>query len=363
MSRRDIGTDDPRVRVRPGKGSRPRTKIRPDYSDAPTGFVFSVDRGRFHVFFAGIKLMAVQSRELGRGSIVVGDRVRLTGDLSGRKDTLARIVAVEERSTVLRRSGEDADTRGREKTMVANADNMVIVTAMTNPPVRPGFIDRCLVAAFDAGMRPIVCLTKADLGDPDNVMGLCESLGVTTVVSSNLPGDPHEFGFRSLVELIAEQSSVLVGHSGVGKSTLINAILPGAARQTGDVNQVTGKGKHTSTNMLALPLPQGGWIIDTPGVRGFGLAHVEPDTVVAAFPELEAAIADCPRSCSHLESAVDCALDAWAAYSGYSTVSVDSTNSELSANSREAAYRSIRVASVRRLLESLRVAQEKPWEV
>lgn len=347
MSRRDIGTDDARVKVRPGKGSRPRTKIRPDYSDCPIGFVFSVDRGRFHVLFGKTKLLAVKSRELGRGSIVVGDRVRLNGDLSGKKDTLARIVAVQDRQTVLRRSGEDADTVGREKTMVANADNLVIVTAMTNPPVRPGFIDRCLVAAYDAQMRPIVCLTKADLGDPDNVISLCQALGVTTVVSSNVPGDPHEQGYQDLLELINGQSSVLIGHSGVGKSTLINAILPDAERLTGDVNQVTGRGRHTSTNMLALPLPQGGWIIDTPGVRGFGLAHVEPDTVVAALPELAEAIEDCPRGCTHLEVAKECGLDLWS-QAGSET---------------ELAFRQLRLQSVRRLLESLKTAQEKPWEV
>ncbi|EEH63832.1 putative ribosome small subunit-dependent GTPase A [Gleimia coleocanis DSM 15436] len=347
MSKRDIGTDDPRVRVRPGKGTRPRTKIRPDYSDCPEGFIFSVDRGRYHVRFEDRLLMAVKSRELGRGSIVVGDVVKLNGDLSGRKDTLARIVSVNERSSVLRRSGEDADTKGREKTMVANADNVVIVTAMTNPPVRPGFIDRCLVAAYDAHMRPIVCLTKADLGDPDNVISLCESLGVTTVISSNQEGHEHQFGYEKLIELISGQTSVLIGHSGVGKSTLINAILPEAERLTGDVNQVTGRGRHTSTNMIALELPEGGWIIDTPGIRGFGLAHVEPDTVIDAFPELEDAIEDCPRSCNHLESAVDCGLDAWV---------------KAGADEADAVYRANRLASIRRLLESLKTAQEKPWE-
>lgn len=342
MSRRDIGTDDPRVRVRPGKRSRPRTKIRPDYSDAPLGRVIGVDRGRYQVIGpSDTLLVAVKARELGRGAIVVGDRVRLTGDLSGDKDTLARIVEVEQRGTVLRRSGEDADTKGREKTMVANADNMVIVTAMTNPPVRPGFIDRCLVAAYDAGLRPIVCLTKADLGDPDNVLDLCRSLGVDTIVASNDDNHPAHAGYRELAELLTGELSVLIGHSGVGKSTLINAIIPHAGRSIGDVNAVTGRGRHTSTSVEALALPGGGWVIDTPGVRGFGLAHVDPSTVIDAFDELRQAAENCPRGCEHLSLSLDCALDEWAGADR---------------------FRRDRLSSIRRLLTSLKAAQEKPWE-
>ena len=106
MARRDTGTDDPRVRVRAGKGSRPRTKDRPDWSSKPLGRVIGIDRGRYQVSLEenGTRVVAVRARELGRGSVIMGDRVRLTGDLSGRPDTLARIVAVEERSSVLRRS-------------------------------------------------------------------------------------------------------------------------------------------------------------------------------------------------------------------------------------------------------------------
>ncbi|MDO5728140.1 MAG: ribosome small subunit-dependent GTPase A [Actinomycetaceae bacterium] len=342
MSRRDIGTDDPRVRVRPGKRSRPRTKIRPDYSDAPLGRVIGVDRGRYHVISPDdTPLVAVKARELGRGAIVVGDRVRLTGDLSGTKDTLARIVEVDERDTVLRRSGEDADTKGREKTIVANADNMVIVTAMTNPPVRPGFIDRCLVAAYDAHLQPIVCLTKADLGDPDNVLDLCRSLGVHTIVASNDVNHPAHSGYRELADLVSGELSVLIGHSGVGKSTLINAIIPSANRSIGDVNSVTGRGRHTSTSVEALALPGGGWIIDTPGVRGFGLAHVDPSTVIDAFDELREVAEECPRGCPHFDDSLDCAFDQWAGH---------------------VPYRKNRVESIRRLLESLKAAQEKPWE-
>jgi ribosome biogenesis GTPase len=105
--------------------------------------------------------------------------------------------------------------------------------------------------------------------------------------------------------------SVLIGHSGVGKSTLVNQLVPDAERATGKVNAVTGRGRHTSTSAVALELPDGGWVIDTPGVRSFGLAHVDPQRVIHAFPDLEAGTEECPRGCTHDEE--ECALDAWAA--------------------------------------------------
>ena len=346
MSRRDIGTDDPRVKVRPGKGSRPRTKRRPSYEDAPTGRVIAVDRGRYHVIAEdGTRVTAVKAREIERGGIVVGDSVKLTGDLTGRKDTLARIVQVNERKSELTRSAEDAEAKGRERTIVANADIMVIVVAKTNPPVRPGFIDRCLVAAYDAGLTPIVCLTKADLGDPDDVATFTASLGIETYTVSMMPDHPAHAGYEEVIDRLTGHTSVLIGHSGVGKSTLINAIIPNADRATGHVNEVTGRGRHTSTSVVALPMPGGGWVIDTPGVRGFGLAHVEPHTVVAAFEELWEVTEECPRGCEHLTGSPDCALDDWVRNGG-----------------EDKDIRDMRVQSVRRLLASLKVAQEKPWE-
>ena len=347
MSRRDIGTDDPRVRVRPGRGSRPRTKRRPDYSTTPTGMVVAVDRGRYTVICDAdtAVVQAVKAREIARGGVVVGDVVHLTGDLSGRRDTLARIVEVRERTSALTRSAEDSDAKGREKTIVANADVLVVVTAMTNPPVRPGFIDRCLVAAMDAGLEPVVCLTKADLGDPDGAQQLCRDLDVETIVTTIVADHPAGDGYRQLAERVAGHTAVLIGHSGVGKSTLLNAIIPEAQRDTSHVNAVTGRGRHTSTSVEAFPHPKGGWLIDTPGVRGFGLAHVDATAVIDAFPELASVTDECPRACRHLDD--DCALNTWISDS---------------ADDVERVRRRSRVDGVRRLLRSLYQAQAKPWE-
>ena len=300
--RRDLDEDD--VRVRPGKGSRPRTKDRPSHDEAAAGTVVAVDRGRITVRVDDHDVVAMKARELGRkGNVVVGDRVALVGDVSGTADTLARLVRVEPRSSTLRRTADDTDPF--ERVIVANADQLVVVTALADPEPRPRMIDRCLVAAYDAGLAPLLCLTKSDLAPPDTLLDTYRALGVEHVVVRR--GAPLD----ELRSHLRDQVSVLVGHSGVGKSTLVNALVPGADRATGGVNAVTGRGRHTSSSAIALELPDGGWVIDTPGVRSFGLAHVDLARVIHAFPDLEPGTAECPRSCSHDEP--ECALDDWVA--------------------------------------------------
>jgi ribosome biogenesis GTPase len=291
---------------RPRRRTRPRTKERPTYEDAVDGVVVTVDRGRYTLLVDGRKVMAMKARPLGRKGVVVGDRVRVVGDVSGSDGSLSRIVEVTERVTTLRRTADDDDPV--ERIIVANAEQLVIVTALADPEPQPRLIDRALVAAFDAGMQPLLCLTKADLADPETLLSTYRSLGVPWVVTER-GGD-----LTAVRERLSGKTSVMVGSSGVGKSTLVNALVPTAHRDVGVVNTVTGRGRHTSTSayMLALPGPDGrddGWIIDTPGIRSFGLAHVQPWTLIEAFPDLDEMTEDCPRGCTHGDDEPECGLD------------------------------------------------------
>ncbi|WJY67499.1 ribosome small subunit-dependent GTPase A [Corynebacterium auris] len=304
MARRLADYDESDVRVRPGKGSRPRTKDRPRHADAVSGMVITKDRGRWGVALSetGTIVQCMRARELKRVSVEVGDRVGVVGDTSGAEGSLARIVKREERTSVLRRTADDTDPY--ERIIVANAELLLIVVAVADPPPRTGFVERALIAAFVGGVTPVVCLTKSDLADPAVFRAELEDLDVEVVeVGIDDPVD-------EVRRLIRNKLSALIGHSGVGKSTLVNRIVPDADRETGEVSGV-GKGRHTSTQSVALEVPGGGWIIDTPGIRSFGLAHVAPEEVVRVFPDLEAAAENCPRGCTHLGPPADpeCAWD------------------------------------------------------
>ncbi len=297
--------DESDVKIRSGRGSRPRTKTRPEHADAKAAMVVSVDRGRWGCVLDGDpdrRLTAMRARELGRTPIVVGDDVDVVGDLSGRPDTLARIVRRGDRRTVLRRTADDTDPT--ERVVVANADQLLVVVALADPPPRTGLVDRTLIAAYAGGLTPILCLTKSDLARAGPFAEQFADLDLTVVAAGR--DDPLD----AVAHLLVGNITVLLGHSGVGKSTLVNRLVPEADRAVGEVTDI-GRGRHTSTQSVALPLRDTGWVIDTPGIRSFGLAHIQPDDVMLAFSDLAEAIEECPRGCGHMGPPADpeCALD------------------------------------------------------
>lgn len=303
--------DEADVRVRPNpKANRPRTKRRPAHADARIARVLGVDRGRYTVLIDEDGpdehvALASRARELRKQPIVTGDRARVVGDSSGDEGTLARIVGIEERTSLLRRSADDTDQV--ERVVVANADQMLIVVAAADPEPRPRLVDRYLIAALDAGIHPLLVVTKTDLADPTDFLSHFEGVDDLTVFTSGTGDMPVEEIGRHLVG----HSTVFVGHSGVGKSTLVNALVPTAERATGHVNEVTGRGRHTSSSTVSLRYvgeDGRGWVIDTPGVRSFGLGHVDPANILKAFSDLAVVAEDCPRGCTHLPDAPDCAI-------------------------------------------------------
>ena len=288
--------DESDVRVRPNpKGNRPRTKRRPAHADAVIARVLGVDRGRYTVLIdedgpTEHEALAARARELRSQPIVPGTRPRSVGS--------------EPRTTLLRRSADDTDQV--ERVIVANADQMVVVVAAADPEPRPRLVDRYLVAALDAGIRPLLVVTKTDLSDPTDFLAHFEGLDLTVFTSAR-----DDLPVAAIGRELVGSSTVFVGHSGVGKSTRVNALVPSAQRATGHVNDVTGRGRHTSSSTVSLRYAGDdgrGWVIDTPGVRSFGLGHVDPAHILQAFTDLAEIAADCPRGCTHLPDAPDCAI-------------------------------------------------------
>jgi ribosome biogenesis GTPase len=226
--------------------------------------VLTVDRGRLHVLIEDRTIIAMKARELGRKGVVVGDRVAVVGDLSGAKDTLARVVRVEARSSVLRRTADDDDPF--ERVVVANAEQLAIVTALADPEPRPRLIDRCLVAAFDAGLEPLLVLTKSDLAPgrrpPGDLRGRSACSYVVTNRDELASPDRPSDRVRERLKRTGSRPSWATPAS--ARRRWSTPWCRSANGPPDGVNAVTGRGRHTTTSALALPLP---------GRRGLGDRH------------------------------------------------------------------------------------------
>jgi ribosome biogenesis GTPase len=216
-------------------------------------------------------------------SVVPGDRVAIRHE---------KVVFVAPRRTILSRS--EPGNPNLQKVIAANIDILVIVAAVTDPPFRPALVDRYLVAATRGGIQPILCLTKIDLCSDTSAAEVYREARVPLVCCSVKNGT----GIEELRGLLAGSLAVFAGHSGVGKSSLLNAVAEEERARTGAVSDGSGKGRHTTTSSKLHQLPNGARIIDTPGIREFGLGAVTADELRGAFPEIAAC--GCKyRDCKH----------------------------------------------------------------
>ncbi len=190
-------------------------------------------------------------------------------------------------------------TRELEQVVAANIDNLVIVSSVADPPFRPGLIDRYLVAAAKGDLTPIICVNKVDLGGLEElreVLDTYRDLGYPVVLTSAKTGQ----GIEELRERLRDRTSVFAGHSGVGKSSLLRMLVPGIQVKVAEVNPRTGRGRHTTTAAELVRLPDGGYVIDTPGIRQFSLWDLTEEDVRQFFVEIARYSVDCRfADCSH----------------------------------------------------------------
>jgi len=225
-----------------------------------------------------------------RGLVAPGDRVWIRPALNDE----GLIERVEPRHGLLTRA-----SRGREHVLVANVDQVVFVVSLVEPELKPHLIDRYLASAEQGGVRPILCLNKADLVNPADyqpLIGLYSQLGVLTLLTSATDGT----GIARLRERLRGRETVFSGQSGVGKSSLLNAIQPELGLRVREVSEVNQKGRHTTTAADLIELDFGGWVVDTPGIRQFELWDLLPEEIEGFFAEFRPFVPLCGYpDCTH----------------------------------------------------------------
>lgn len=269
-----------------------------DLASLPVGQVIQVHSLFCEVASDGQTYLCVVRRTLvkvARASVIVGDEVRFrpTGiiDESGRPEAVVEEILP--RRTILTRA--DSFKAIVSHPIVANADQMLIVASLAHPKVKWGLIDRMIVAAKSGSLVPIVCLNKIDLAerfgdDADfarQALAHYASIGITAIQTSA----QQQIGLDVLRQILRDKTTVLAGHSGVGKSSLINAIQPQLDLRVGAISGFNEKGRHTTTSARRYPLDFGGAVIDTPGVKLFGLWNVTRQNLIDYFPDIESGTA------------------------------------------------------------------------
>ena len=316
-----------RVKAAPRPGQPAVDEPQPETN----GTVIEIRSGDSLVMYEGRIIQATLPRRArsldgARSPLAVGDRVQLA---PGGRET-ARIVAIAPRRSALSRDVYEAGRRDPmhiAHVLAANIDQVVVVCSPAEPPFRPRLIDRYLVAASRDGLDTVICLNKTDLGVPSAVeasLAGYSKLGTEIVRTSATTGD----GIDAARECIAGKVSLFTGHSGVGKSSLLNALEPGLSLRVGDVTESTagqGKGRHTTSSARLLPLsmPET-FVVDSPGIRAFGVRGLAPRELATHFPDIDALAGGCAfGDCRH-RAEPDCAVRAGAHLDPFLKARVDS---------------------------------------
>lgn len=243
----------------------------------------------------------VKYKTKGTTPVAVGDDVIIS--LTGR--TTGVIETVKKRRSVLSRAAVGFEDR--EHVIAANIDVLAIVVSVSEPPLRPGLIDRFLIAAQIGGLHPVIIINKIDLGpneEINNIVEVYRSLEYDIFVTSVL----DDSGLEELQMFLKEHRSIMAGHSGVGKSSLLNKLLPGIELPSAEVSAATGKGRHITSHVELFEIPGGGWVVDTPGIKVLSLWRVEREDIDLYYPEMLKLRDDCRfAGCSHIAEP-DCAI-------------------------------------------------------
>ena len=279
-----------------------REGLRPGIVVAVRGLYADVDDGE-RVWLCTVRRVLRTRLIEERHPVTTGDRVRFLVESTGDKDTREGVIEhVEPRRGELRRR-----SRQRIQTMVANVDHVIIVSSADGPAPKPHLIDRYIVASLAGDMTPLICMNKIDLdksGSAEGVLQRYIQLGYLTVTTSALTGT----GIDTFREVLKDKASVVVGQSGVGKSSLLNAVQPGLKLRTGTIIEQVGKGRHITSTATLIRLEVGGYVVDTPGIRSLDLSTVSRNEYELFFTELVKHVENCKfPDCTHTHES-DCAV-------------------------------------------------------